>query len=368
MRQARSIRRKKIYFLNILVLTTTFFFYGPHPNALFKKFTEWQVEKLLPKGARVDIGTIHGGIFKNIVSEDVRILLRPEAPALEVGKVELDYRLWYPLIGKIPTVPEDGIHELSITNGKGAIDLVIKKENGKFTVTGRFNHINPFIYLSSEKEAFHDVDLIGEYSASIHPNNGSLASAHIIFKNMIINYTPFEKDIEVFTSYERRNGILKITRFKVASDIEGYGHIMLNAPRRVFVRCTINDLMLEEYVPRKKIGNANVSIKGTMNGNFTLEGPLEDVRLLAHLNINEGNFDDFKFDSITASLEGEDSVIRVRECKIRKTDGYFKVSGEVDMRRIDEKDAFSMILLEEDNKASEEASLPFVGLGHELKF
>src|SRR4030042_5925680 len=99
MRRIKSIRRRKICVLNVLFLSTAFLFCETYASSFFREFAQRQLEELLSSGVRVDVGSIKGGIFRNLISEEVNIYSRQgNVPSLITERMEIDYELWDPVL------------------------------------------------------------------------------------------------------------------------------------------------------------------------------------------------------------------------------------------------------------------------------
>ena len=317
MRHLRSIKRRDTYILNVLFLASIFLFYQTHADIFFKEFTERQLEKALPEGARVEISGIKGGIFKNLISRDTRIL-----PLLE------------------------GIQDTSrihITRDRGSVDLEIERKINRFEIIGRANHINPARWFLSNGVKFHDMDFIGEVSASIDGNRPGFIDATLAFKNVIINFSPFYETIEIFLSYDRAKDTLNVNKFKIGDEIEGYGYVRLAEPHYVFLKWTITNLDLENY---SAFHDGKNNIQGTMFGAFTVKGPIKEPFLAGRLDVQNGSWGDFKFDSFIARLKGKLPLVSICDSRIWKEDGYMILDGEIDLAKLKDGKVFDGVSLE----------------------
>jgi len=316
MRHIRSIKKRDTYILNVVFLASIFLFYQTHADIFFKEFAERQLEKALPEGARVEISGIRGGIFKNLISMDKPIL---------------------PLLEGI----EDTSH-IHITRDRGSIDLEIEKKINGFDINGRANHINLLRWFLSNGIKLPDIDFIGEVSASVEVNTPGLIDSHVVFKDIIMNFSPFDKKIEMFLSYDKAKGTLNVNKFKVNDEIEAYGYVRLTPPHYVFLKWTITDLDLKSY---SALHGGKNKISGRMFGTFTVKGPIKEPSLAVHLDVQKGSWDDFKFDSFIANLKGKFPLISVYDSRICKGDGYMVLEGEIDLAKSKDKKAFDGLSL-----------------------
>ena len=101
MKRAKLIRRRKVYILNTLLLASVFLFYEMHAGIFMSEFAENRMEEFLPEGARAEIGKVEGGIFRNLTAEDVRVFTGEDSEGFIVERIDIDYRLWYPLLGAL---------------------------------------------------------------------------------------------------------------------------------------------------------------------------------------------------------------------------------------------------------------------------
>jgi len=344
------------------------------------------MESLLPRGTHVEIGTIEGGIFRNIVSENVRVYSENDSSGVNIERIEIKYRVWYPLLKKIRLFPDiaerqkivlfigeeghdlvSGFLELDgsnkkldaqgylafknkekifikgvleqekpsvfhITFKKGSANISVEKKNKQYIVNGRFDHI-----------PLGNKDLIGECRAVIEYKDDNFLRIKASLKNILIDYVPFDKEMEISLGYDRSKAMLNIERFKVAQDIEGEGYLMLEDPRFIFLKWIVKDLELEDYFISQSPKDI---ISGTMNGAFTLKGPLKSPKLSAHLDVQNGRTGDMPYDSIIANLRGEGPVITIYDSRIRKEGGYIILGGEIDLSKLKGNKAFDKLLLD----------------------
>ena len=278
MRHLRSIKRRDTYILNVLFFASIFLFYDAHSGVLFKEFARHKLEGMLPKGAMVEIGNI------------IRIVQKEDF-----------------------------------------LDLEIKKEANQFIINGKVNHMK-----------FHDIDFIGEVSASIDANAPGFIDASIAFKNVIINFSPFNETIEIFLSYDRAKDTLNVNKFKIGDEIEGYGYVRLAEPHYVFLKWTITNLDLEDY---SAFHDGKNNIQGTMFGAFTVKGPIKEPFLAGRLDVQNGSWGDFKFDSFIARLKGKLPLISICDSRIWKEDGYMLLDGEIDLAKLKDGKVFDGVSL-----------------------
>jgi len=389
MRKSKIIKRRNVYFLSAVFFASAILFYEAHPNHFYRDFAEREVQRLLPGGVRVEMERIEGGILRKLVLENVRVSSGNEASGVNIERVEVDYRIWYQLLGNTAfsrylknkrkitlylgdkekdlktaffeldgttealdavgyvtfgekekvslkgSIKKEGLSRLSINFKKGELDLEIEKIADEFKIKGRMSHVS-----------FCGTDLIGNLEATFNTALVNCVKAEIVFRDIIINYRPFTKIIRLSLDYESDQGVLNITKFKIGDEIEGYGNIRGSEEAHIFLKWTVRELMLEEYYSTEK---ASERISGKMNGNFILKGAVREPELSAHFDVQNGNFGDLKFDSAIGNLKGKGAVISVNDSRILRGDGHITVDGEIDLSKLKEKKAFDGILFNNEN-------------------
>ncbi len=381
----QGIRKRNLRILAPLFVASVFLFYEAHTGVILKEFAEHRLQEFFPEGTYIHIGHISGGIFKNIVSEDVTILPRPDAAGFDIGRIEIGYKLWYPILDKMPFfkkgeaqrkivftagdkkkgsvnmfielknsdegfevsgyfglnkkeklrikgyIGKKGVSHFHIAQKKGYIDLKAKKENGAFLVKGNVNHIK-----------IQGVDFIGRFSTRLKTENGRWPQARIVFKDAIINYRPFDKKIEFFLSYDGKEGILNIDSVRVDNEIECCGSMRLSPPHYLIIKSTVKNLALEDYF---KNGSFKDFVSGNVNGSFILKGPIKEPFLSGHFYIQEGNFGDIRFDSVMVNLKGKLPFVSVYDSRICTEGGYITLGGVIDLTKLKDNKAFESIYM-----------------------
>ncbi len=337
MRRIKTIRRRRTYLLNAVFLASVLLFYETHAGMFFKEFAGRRLQKILPEGSRVEIGSVSGGIFKNLVAENVRIYAGETNARLEIEEARINYRLWYPFLQKIPYLrrgaEEKKPSHFRIVKEKGYIDVTVdKKGEDLFLVTGKIKHLK-----------FGNMDIAGECEAVIKTGGEGIINSRVILKNMIINYAPFARQTEIILSHDRKKGVLDITRFNMGDEIEGRGHVGKTGADYIFLKWTVTDLDLKDYFASE---NGAEIASGIINGKFALEGPIKEARFLGHLAVREGSVIGLKFDSIIANLKGKLPLISITDdSRIIKEDGHMALGGIIDLSKLKDGKAFEGVRL-----------------------
>jgi len=385
MKRIKAIRRRNLVLLNVVFVASLLLFYETHTNFLFRDFAEKRIEEVFPEGMRVEIGNIEGGVFRNLSSEDVRIYSQDDSQEIAIERMEIDYRIWDSLIRRIPAfsdfrenrraflfIGKEGFDFLSgflecegtqkklnvsgylsinksgkffvngtleegrsanfcITRKKGYMDIEVAKAGDKIAIKGKVNHLE-----------LGGMDIVGEYQANVKGLGGERVTYDISIKDLILNYMVFDKEIKLSFSYDYSKETINIARFSVGDDVEGYGSIRLPDPHFIFLKWAIIDMQLSEYFMGK--GPAE-NIRGVMNGSFVLKGPLKEAIFSAHLDVQNGNIGDTKFDFIIGNLKGKGPLVSIYDSRIRKEGGYIILEGEIDFSKFKEGKAFDNIIL-----------------------
>ena len=228
------------------------------------------------------------------------------------------------------SVKKDGLSQFRVTGKAGHIDVEVEKKNEKLEIRSKIKHID-----------FNGTDLIADANAFLEFDKQGFNEGRVEFKNVIIDYRPFNKDFEFLLNYDESRNLLNIKSFKVGSEIEGYGYINPSEPYYTFLLWRVTDLPLEEYFTS---GEYAGNISGIMNGNFSLRGPIKEVGFLAHFDVQKGKIIDLKFDSLIANLKGKGPRISIIDSRICQDEGYIVLGGEIDFSKMKEGKAFDSIL------------------------
>ncbi len=329
MRRIRAIKRRRMYFLNAIFFASALLFYEAHAGMFFKEFAKTRLREMLPEGSRVEIGSVRGGILKNLLAKDVTIYTGAADIPLKIEEAGIDYRVWYPFLRKMPSLPS----HFRIMRENGYVEITVdKKEDGVFLITGVIRHIK-----------ISGMDIVGKCKAVVKTGEKGVINSRATLKNMIINYTPFEGGAEAELSYDRGKGELNITGFKVGDEIEGRGRVATSGKNDMFLKLTVTDLDLKKYFSSEE-GAARAS--GIINAKFTLSGPIKEARFTGHIAVGEGSVIGLKFDSIIANLKGKLPVIAiVDDSRIIKEDDHMCLSGVIDFSKLKDKKAFEGVRL-----------------------
>jgi len=384
MKRIKKIRRRNIYILNAVFIASTLLFYEANADLFIKNFAEKQFASVFPKGTQVEIGAIKGGILRNLVSEDVKILSKENKPTYTIKRMEINFRLWHSLLSKIPAfsdikgedkvmlflggkkedllngfvelrrikeriyakgyisvngdekifargiIEKDGSFKFKLLQGKGTVEITLEKKSDKTSINLKANHIK-----------IHGVDFIGEANANFATSGEK--NINVVFKNLIINYFPFYKELKASLRYDELKNTLDVIKFVVGGEIQGNGHIELKAPYKTFLKWTINNLDLAEYGTSYE-GKTQVS--GIMNGEFMLSGPLKKLNFTAHFDTQNGSYADLNFDSAIFNLKGEYPIITLEDSRVIKESGHIKLEGDIDISKIKDDKAFENFSME----------------------
>ena len=386
MRRSKTVKRKK-YILNTLFVATALLCFDANASYVFKSFAEKRLNSIVPEGIKLEIGSIRGGFFSNIVSEDVSVFSEKNKRSFTIKHVEINYKLWYALAEKlhflerfksdekiilifgnkkddivkgfiefygedkivdvIGSVKVNGYQDIAIRGAinlegssvlklltkEGSVDLKIEKKTNGLMLTSKITHIK-----------VHKVDIIGECEALLNITEEGKILSEIDINNLIMNYIPLEKDFKISLEYDKEKNVLNILRF-ISSDeeIKGHGNFELSNLHNVFLKWEINDMNLARQFSSNDV---KVKVGGVMNGNFMLKGPIEDMNLSAHADIQNGYYENTQFDSAIFNLTGKGQIIEFNDSRVIKEKGYMRLEGEIDLSKLGSNDAFSNFSIE----------------------
>ncbi len=230
---------------------------------------------------------------------------------------------------------EPGLNMLLPDNFK----VAIRKDQDKIVINTGLRHVD-----------FKGIDIAGEAISTIEPKL-NVTKFDISFKNLIINYTPLFKDIDIQGEYIRRTNLINISSISVGGKnkkiIGGYGKIGFSNGKYIDLYLTIKDLLLEEFILTKY--NEEITT-GIMNGEFHIKGPLDRVKTDAHFDVQNGKIQDLEFRSLIVTLKGEGSVVNIEDGRIIKEEGSLIMSGEIDFSLFPDSKAFDNLKIETDQK------------------
>lgn len=232
---------------------------------------------------------------------------------------------------------EPGLNMLLPDNFK----VAIRKDRDRIVINTGLRHVD-----------FKGIDIVGEVISTIGPKL-NVTEFDISFKNLIINYTPLFKDIDIQGEYIRKANLIKISSISVGDKnkkiIGGYGKIGLSNGKYIDLYLTIRDLLLEEFILTKY--NEEIA-SGIMNGELRMKGPLERVKTNAHFDVQNGKIQDLEFQSLITALKGEGNVINIEDGRIIKEEGNLIMSGEIDFGLFPDSKAFDDLKIETDQRVA----------------
>jgi hypothetical protein len=386
MRRSKTIKRKK-YILNTLFVATALLFFDANASYVFKNFAENKLNSIAPEGIKLEIGSIKGGFLRNIVSEDVRISSEQYKRSFTIKHMEINYKLWYALANKLyflekfksnekivlifgnrkddfikgfiefhgegkskdiignikvngyqdialkGNIDQEGYSVFKLITKEGSIDIAAENKEDGLLLTSKINHIKA-----------NKVDIVGECIAFLRFIDGGKITCDLEVNSLIINYMPLSKDFKASLEYDKEDNVLHILKF-ISSDeeIKGHGSIELSQPNNVFLKWNIEDMNMARQVSSD---NIKAKIGGIMNGNFMLKGPIEDINLSAHADIQNGYYENTQCDSAIFNLTGKGPIVEFNDSRLIKEKGYMKLVGEIDLSKLGSNDAFRNFSIE----------------------
>lgn len=380
MRHTRTRRRFK-FIISLLLAACIILFFESRIEAFvpqLKNFAEIEIGQTFGSNAKLSIGNIDGGIVRPLVLNDVAIRNDKD---LVINSIRTNYRIWdllFKRVGKSCVYIDFAVRNKEISglvkvegsffdsNVKGYINLYKNrfdfdgriKENsfdielrpssgtlrakgkisddGTLTVNFKINHLK-----------FYGYDIVCEANSK----NGITADhldGEFETHNTILDYKPF---LDFKASYKIFRGVAEIIDLKGGDIFKVYGKVFLKKPHNIALTLLVNNMNLNWFMTSLGAPGASSIISGTMNAKFDLKGPVEKLKLNAHMEIRKGTISELDFDTLTASLKGDLPFIRIEDSRITRESGYFVLAGEMDLRKFGKAGLFSNIKIASDDKA-----------------
>lgn len=406
-----SLRRQAAYLL--FTFSVVFIATDINSRNLFNGILEERFNALFSNDIRFHIGTTEGGIFRDIVSNNITISHPNIDIPFKINRVEIPYRIWYPLLNKFNLIPPskeglkiffgrdnpffDGYLSFDGSSEDLAVNGYVRlfEEKRRCVLNGEILHIKDALYalglnlnknigirglvdfdtrtasidIRKDKEIalisgywadgkliintglrhidFRGMDIVGEINSVIEPGDETIKFS-ALFKNLIINYTPF-KDIEINGEYVKRGSLLNIASISVKDDkgevVKGFAKIVLFPKKYIDLYLMVKNLLIENAILTKydeKIAS------GTMNGELKMNGPIDRVRTDAHFDVQDGRIQNLEFESLIVTLKGKNNMVSVEDGWITKEEGNLIMSGEIDFALFPSSGAFEKLKIETD--------------------
>ena len=370
MRNIKARRRFKA--LLIILLTVSFIaFFESRIEAFapqFKVLVEGKIEDVFHKNIDISIGALEGGVIRPFSLRDVKMVNKEgkRSPAfIEIDNITSNYRIWnfiFPkLISSKPyitvgfftknneisgfVVLEGATDDASIKGyirlfGGDRIDIagkiknsvasvILRPKEGFLKVEGNFAADGVLLLkIIASHIKLQQFDITGE--AGIKNIAGDGLEGEVEAKNIVLNYRPFN---DVKGSYRISKGILEVRRLDLGRICYLNGKFGLKEPYLMDVVAVTDNVNLEQTLAIFNPRYASV-VQGTMNSKWELKGPFRKLNSKVRLDIKKGKILDMKFESLSADLKGEGSIITIDDSRITRESGSFVLAGYMDLARI----------------------------------
>lgn len=166
-------------------------------------------------------------------------------------------------------------------------------------------------------------------------------------ERLIINQRPFDDANMVF---EIRDNTLWIQRFCLGRNILLSGSAGLKDPGHPLdLAITINNLNITQLLSSLRVQDITI-LSGLLNANITLRGACAKPSMKCRLDIKKGNLGNIFFKSMSASLNGSGTMIKIEDSRINTANGHLTMAGDLDLRNIGRRNLFSEVqVLTDDN-------------------
>lgn len=240
--------------------------------------------------------------------------------------------------GEVNTVNKAG--KFMVTPKAGHIKIIsnINAKNG-LSLYANLNHINPFGF---------DILTRLNVDTALYEAKGPLPIFKGLIKtqNLIINYKPFD---EIKASWLLKKDELFITSLELGDKYRLFGKLNLNRPYNMDLDLSINGAAVEDWLVFSKYAEKG-DFAGLMNGRLNIQGPLKEPTTKGAFSLKDGNLRELRFDSINFNLNGKGPILKIDDSKITKADGYLYINGEIDVRKLGNRNVLEDMRIETDQK------------------
>ncbi|MFH1305576.1 MAG: hypothetical protein ABIH74_04180 [Candidatus Omnitrophota bacterium] len=388
----------------LLVLATglmAFYFFHLCGTRWLKIFVEDKIAEVLGHGLSVRIGDISGGVFGDIVLQDVGFFAgKNDRVALSLERVEMAYRLWEatrkdpaPDSGKTNLPKRIAVYfgaKSPFTRGlielkgnpetlevagyvrpffsgenldvSGAVNMLTRavelelvpmrgnkssvKFSGSQDAEGKIQ-----IYARLNRTDIGGREVIGDLKAFYESPHGvpRQSGFSVSFENLIVDKRPFW-DFAAEGAFFPDEGKISFQSLRWGDSFELNGNIGTNAPYQTKVKILTKGMELKALTG--VLGDDKAPFFGAVNAEIYIEGPAATANVKGRLYIGEGALENMEFRSMFATLEGTLPIVRVVDSRVVKKGGYILVTGEMDFSKWSENKAFDGLVFDTDNKVA----------------
>lgn len=406
MKHIRTRRRFKCILIVCLVLSFLLFIEARIEAVLpqLKNLVESKLEEMTAHQVKVSIGSLDGGIIRPLSLHD--IVLRDKNgnaifPFVQITSIVSNYRAWDTLSNMLPADRRPAIFVSRpyfivnfTTKGREAIGYarIESSEDGSLKSSGsvklfkseRIDFIaeakldtfrmecrpkagsfsvevsvpsdtDTLVRLALRRLRLGRNDIIGNIAVDNKAVKAQAdeAGGQGYFKGTIAADGIMLNDRPLFDmkgSYKISEGRFDISDFRLGKDFVANGTIGLRPPYPVNMVLTADNVSMNRMLGYFDAQDGLV-LSGVMSGKFELSGPLRKARLIARMDVKQGNLGPIDFDHLSASLRGEGPFIRIEDARVSRKSGYFSLEGDIDLRKSGRSNVFENIQLTSDDRA-----------------
>ena len=388
------LRRRYLTVLVILLVTTLVVFAEDRLQAMVPQIAvlaEARLQDILKGGREVSVGSIRGGILRDLELGDIEIKSRAASipfPTLKIDKINTGFRVWDALLrgraGQRLSRSNPYI-DVKISSGNSWLSGLVRLEGsvddarvrGALSVFDRKINFNGRGMLTGDKVVVADmtvrdavvpygeIDLGGQtFAANMKLNHASIRGADVIgdvsfkgrywkealssggfsieadaqIRNLIINQRPFD---DIRLSFRIENKVLKIISCEMGRSIKIKGSAALKGPAYpIEMEILADNLNITHTLSSLRAPDIKV-ISGVMNARVSLKGRAIRPNLKCRLDIRKGNIGDIYFNSLNADLSGIGSAIRIEDSRINTDKGHLAMVGDLDLKDIGRQNIFA---------------------------
>jgi hypothetical protein len=221
----------------------------------------------------------------------------------------------------------------------------ILEHPSRIILTGDFsrpNHLN--IKLSLEHLRVLNNDLLSNiFLENEFVAQENLMQGKIYSSGTVLNYQPLPE----FNGFYKISGTtLRISSFKWAGFLLS-GLINLDPELRGNLLMLINNFNLGNFV---RIYYPQWDSWGLLQGRLALDINASQILSRGEFGFSEGLIGTFKFRGGRINIEGENSLLRLKDSRIYQENGYLDLSGEADLKRLGKPDFGKKLMMSQNSK------------------
>ncbi len=184
------------------------------------------------------------------------------------------------------------------------------------------------VYCRADKLTVSGREIIGDaWFSYVH---GEPPALSLKLENLVVDKRPYW-DLSAEGSFLKKDGMLALKNVKIGDNVELSGTVGVAEPYGSELNVLVKGLELA--MAAEMIGETKMPVKGVVQAELTLEGPLKFPLIKGRLSCGEGFIGNLQFKSRYGTLAGKYPVIKVLDSRIVQQGGSMTVSGEADFSR-----------------------------------